>query len=100
MCIGASCGAVASTHFGGSKQWTVATFWINFVTLMFFGLDVFVQFIPDPAAYVHNVTSIFDFLITALGAPLDLACMLQATAADLLPLPQDSLSFSSSPCSA
>ncbi len=67
VCIGVSCGAVASTHFGASKEWAVVTFWLNFVTLMVFGLDVFVQFIPEPKAFVNNMSSIFDFLITALG---------------------------------
>ena len=69
VCIGASCGAVASTHLGASREWTVATFWINFVTLLFFGVDVFVQMIPDPAGYFRNPISLFDLFITLLGRP-------------------------------
>jgi len=67
VCIGASCGAVASTHLGASREWTVATFWINFVTLIFFGVDVFVQMIPDPSGYFRNPISLFDLFITLLG---------------------------------
>ena len=68
VCIGASCGAVATTNFGATQQWTVVTFWINFVTLLFFGIDVIVQLIPDPNAYFHNPTTLFDLFITLLGA--------------------------------
>ena len=71
MTVIINCSTLASTHFGGSREWKMVTWWINFICLILFVIEMFVKIIFDWRKYFGNGSDVFDATITIIGMTLD-----------------------------
>jgi hypothetical protein len=67
FCVVINVGTLASSHFGPSREWLMVTWWINFICMLLFVIEMVVRIIFDWRKYVFNADTQFDGLLTVLA---------------------------------
>jgi len=59
LCTVINVGSLASSHFGASREWLMVTWWINFVCMLLFVIEMLVKIVLDWRKYFFSGESLF-----------------------------------------